>query len=98
MRDDDDNDDDNDDDDDDDDDKSLPLVPILSRIKLVRSPHSYFLEIRFIIIIIIIIIICQSTPEASKWSLYLRFPVISLFTLTVSTIRATCPTNLNLFI
>ena len=82
-----------DDDDDDDDGNSLPLVSILSHIKPVHSPHSYFLEIRFINIIIII---CQSTPESSKRSLSLRFPALSLYTLILSTVRATCPTNLNL--
>ena len=84
--------DDDDDDDDDDDGNSLPLIPILCHIKPVRSPHLYFWEIRFITIIII----CQSTPEASKWSLPLRFPAIPLYTPILFTIRPTCPNSLNL--
>ena len=51
------------------------------------SPKSYFLKIHLNSII-------PSMPGSPKWSLYLRFPNKTLYMPLLSSIRATCPTQL----
>ena len=67
--------------------KWSPRFPILSQLDTVHVPTSHFLKIHFNIIL-------PSTPESSKWALFLRFPHQNPVNVSPLPIRAASPAHL----